>query len=283
MSPANSRACWHYVRTVSLWAMAESPDKGYEEQSLGETAPVQLQPYMSIVLPCYNEAANVGAVLRQVRGILDRLGAPCEVIVVDDGSCDGTSEAADEAGRDLGMCLRIVRHERNQGYGAAIRSGIAAADGKYIFLTDSDGQFDLGELPEVTRLLGRFDAVLGYRKRRQDPLVRRWMGKCWTLLVNLCLQVCIRDMDCAFKLLNAQLLKRADLVSQGALISTEIVANLAGAGARVVQRPVRHLPRRSGRPSGGNPRVIGRAFVELAKNVRRLRRIRFGVSELTTG
>jgi glycosyltransferase involved in cell wall biosynthesis len=243
---------------------------------LGERAPVQVQPYLSIVLPCHNEAANIGQVLERLCTIAGRMGVPYEVIVVDDGSRDGTSQAAGEAGKGLGLCLRVLRHGRNEGYGAAVRTGIAGAEGRYIFLTDGDGQFDLGELPEAMRLLGRFEAVLGYRKARQDPPLRRWFGACWTLLINLCLQVCIRDMDCAFKLINAQLLKRADLNSRGALISPEIIASLAGAGARIVQRPVRHLPRRSGQPTGGSPRVVGRAFVELARSLRRLRRIRFG-------
>ena len=243
---------------------------------MGGTAPVQIRPYLSIVLPCYNEAGNIGAVLGRVWDVTGRLGVSCEILVVDDGSRDGTSQTAAQAGRRLGLCPRILRHERNQGYGAAVRTGIAAAEGKYIFLTDGDGQFDLGELPAATGLLGRFDAVLGYRQARQDPLVRRWMGACWTLLVNLCLQVCIRDMDCAFKLVRADLLRRVDLASRGALISPEIIASLAGAGARIAQRPVRHLPRRSGKSTGGSLRVIVRAFVELARNIRRLRRIRFG-------
>lgn len=242
---------------------------------MGEAAG-DIQPYLSIVLPCYNEAGNISALLGRLRGIIGQMGVSCEVIVVDDGSRDASASAAEQAGRELELAVRVIRHERNGGYGQALRTGFAAAGGQYIFLTDGDGQFALSELPDAMHLLSRVDAVLGYRKVRQDPFPRRLFGKCWTLLINLCLQVCIRDVDCAFKLVDARLLKRADLTSRGALISTEIIANLAGAGARIVQRPVTHLPRRAGNPTGANPGVVLRAFGELARNLHRLRRVRFG-------
>jgi glycosyltransferase involved in cell wall biosynthesis len=238
--------------------------------------PAGASPYLSIVLPCYNEAANIGVLLSRLSGIVQRTGMTCEIFVVDDGSRDDTAAAAERAGSDLGLAVRVLRHKRNGGYGQALRTGFAAATGRYIFLTDGDGQFALGELPEAVRLLCRADAVLGYRRVRRDSLPRRWMGKCWTLLINLCLQVCIRDVDCAFKLVDARLLKRADLGSRGALISTEMIAHLAGAGVRILQRPVEHLPRRAGKPTGARPAVVLRAFLELARNLPRLRRIRQG-------
>lgn len=111
------------------------------------------------------------------------LSVSTETVVVDDGSLDGTSDAAVQAGRRLHLNVRVIRHERNGGYGAALRTGFAAAAGRYIFLTDGDGQFALNELPEAVELLSRADAVLGYRKVRQDPFIRRLFGKCWTLLI----------------------------------------------------------------------------------------------------
>jgi len=195
---------------------------------------------------------------------------------VDDGSRDDTAAAAQEAASHLVLPVRIVRHRCNAGYGAALRSGVAAARGRYILLTDGDGQFDLAELPAAVRLLEGCDAVLGYRKRRRDPPLRRLLGRCWTMLMNLCFQACIRDVDCAFKLVRADLLKQADLRCSGALVSAEIVTNLKASGAAIRQVPVRHLPRRSGEATGGSARVIARAVVELISNFPRLRRLRFG-------
>ncbi len=143
-------------------------------------------------------------------------------------------------------------------------------------LTDGDGQFGLSELPAAVRRMATVDAVLGYRRVRQDPWPRRFMGKCWTLLINLSLGMCVRDVDCAFKLVRADLLKRAGLRSRGALISTEMLASIMGAGGRVVQMPVEHLPRRTGRPSGANPKVVLRAFWELAASLPRLWGMRRG-------
>lgn len=239
-----------------------------------ETFPVEL----SIVLPCHNEAANVPVVLGRLAGLAEQIAMSCEAIVVDDGSRDGTADIAREAAERLPLPVRVVRNEVNGGYGAALRAGFAAAAGQYIFFTDGDGQFGLGELPEATRLVSGDDAVLGFRRVRQDPWPRRVIGKCWTLLINLSLQTCIRDVDCAFKLIPADILKQADLRSRGALISTEIIAHVIGSGARLVQRPVEHLPRKAGQQTGANPKVILRAFAELVRNLPRLRRIRFGAS-----
>lgn len=240
-----------------------------------QTAEVS-QVDLSIVLPCHNEAANVPVVLGRLSCLVQRMAVSCEVIVVDDGSRDGTSDVARREAEALPLVVRVVRLEVNGGYGAALRTGFAAAVGKFIFFTDGDGQFALGELPDAVALLPDVDVVLGYRRVRQDPLLRRLMGKCWTLLINLTLRMCIRDVDCAFKLVRADLLQRADLRSRGALISTEILAVVMGSGVRVVQRPVEHLPRKSGQQTGANPKVVLRAFVELAKNLPRLWRMRMG-------
>lgn len=231
---------------------------------------------LSIVLPCHNEAANIPSVLTRLADLSRQMAMTCEVIVVDDGSRDGTSDVARQAAGSLPLAVRVVRHEVNGGYGAALRTGFAAAAGRYIFFTDGDGQFGLTELPGATRLVPQFDAVLGYRRVRQDPLPRRIMGKCWTLLIDLSLAMRIRDVDCAFKLMPADLVKRADLRSRGALISTELLAHLVGAGIRITQRPVEHLPRKAGHQTGANPRVVLRAFKELARNWPRLLRIRLG-------
>jgi len=218
---------------------------------------------LSVVLPCHNEADNIGEVLSRLAGAGRRLPCPFEVVVVDDGSEDDTGRAALQAGGRLKLQVRVVRHDVNRGYGAALASGFRNARGDWIFYTDGDGQFALTELPEALAMLQKCDAVIGYRRVRRDPPRRRLAGKLWTTLLNFALLLSLRDMDCAFKLFPVGIVRKP-LRSTGALISAELVCRMYGSGLRVRQIPVEHMPRRRGSPSGMRPDVILRALLELA-------------------
>jgi len=218
---------------------------------------------LSVVLPAYNEAANLQATVEAALEVLRSLGGRFEVIVVDDGSRDGSGALVDALARATPE-VRAVHHPRNRGYGAAIRSGFAAATLPWLFFTDADGQFDLRELPALLSRTARADIVAGYRLRRHDPWFRRLYAFLFgRLLVRAVLGVRVRDLNCAFKLIRRDLVARLDLKSDGALINAELLGKAQRAGARIVEVGVHHLPRRAGTPTGGNPRVIARAFWEL--------------------
>jgi len=156
-----------------------------------------------------------------------------------------------------------VVHETNRGYGAALRSGIAAARMPWILLTDADLQFDLGQLVDITPLTTDYDLVIGRRTPRRDPFYRRVYGHSWNWLVRRMLELPVRDVDCAFKLARTDLLQSLPLRSTGAMISPELVARSLAQGARLVEADVAHRPRLAGEQSGANPRVILRALSEL--------------------
>jgi glycosyltransferase involved in cell wall biosynthesis len=168
--------------------------------------------------------------------------------------------------------VRIVRHPTNQGYGAALRTGFAAARFEWVFLTDGDGQLDPAQLPDAVAALGDADGVVGYRLRRADSLSRRVNTALWNGMVRAVLGVPVRDLNCAFKLLPRTVLAPETLTTSGAVISAEILARAARAGHRFVEIPVAHRPRRRGRSSGGRPAVVLRAAWELPRLCWRLRR-----------
>jgi glycosyltransferase involved in cell wall biosynthesis len=186
-----------------------------------------------------------------------------EIVIVDDGSTDGTSAIADDlAARH--PHVRVVHHDGNKGYGAALKSGFREATLEWVFYSDSDGQFDLSEIDRLLPHVDANDAVLGHRLRRADHVVRRFNQGLWTALVRLLFRLDVRDVDCAFKLIRRRELERiGPLVSEGAVVSTELLVKLRRAGARMVQVGVSHRPRTAGRPSGNDPRVIARALREL--------------------
>ncbi len=219
---------------------------------------------ISVFFPCYNEQDNITRVVEQALTVLEKLNADFEVIIVNDGSSDGTGQIAEEIAGQKDR-VKVVHHRTNLGYGAALQSGFKAATKELVFYTDGDGQFDINEMPPLLRLMEQYDIVSCYRLNRQDSLIRKINGWCWTKLVCLLFGMKIRDIDCAFKLYKREIFDNIKLVSTGALIDAEILARAVRKGYRVTQQGIHHYPRTAGAQTGANLRVILRAFKELLK------------------
>jgi glycosyltransferase involved in cell wall biosynthesis len=201
----------------------------------------------------------------------ERVSERHEVIVVDDGSHDGTAELGARLAQTH-TSVRLVIHLSNRGYGAAVRTGIGLATMPYVLITDADLQFDLGEAERLVARLEGADVVVGHRLRRNDPAGRRSAASAWNALVCSLYGLDLQDVDCAFKLFPRELIQGLDLDSNGALFSTELLVKTLGTGARIAEVGVHHYPRTAGRATGGNPRVVARAFRELARLHPALRR-----------
>src|SRR5437879_8377799 len=154
---------------------------------------------ISAVLPAYNEEAIIEHTVRHVADVLSQLANDFEVIVTNDGSRDSTGAVlADLQRREPDLHLQIVTHEHNRGYGAAVASGFDAARKDLVFLTDGDKQFDVAELREFLPAMdGQTDLVIGWRRNRADPLMRKLNALGWKFLVNLLFGYTARDVDCA--------------------------------------------------------------------------------------
>jgi glycosyltransferase involved in cell wall biosynthesis len=226
---------------------------------------------VSVFFPCYNEQDNVGRVVKRAIEVLEPTGADFEVIIVNDGSADRTGQAADEIAK-TDKRIKAVHHAKNQGYGAALQTGFRSATKEYVFFTDGDGQFDIGEMPALLPLMEKYDIVCGYRLNRQDPFMRKLNGKMWTKLVCILFGMKIRDIDCAFKLFRREVFDHIKMSSAGALISAEVLARATRAGYKITEVGVHHYPRTAGKQTGANLRVILRAFKELFALYNRIRK-----------
>jgi glycosyltransferase involved in cell wall biosynthesis len=227
---------------------------------------------LSVVFPAFNEEANIRAVVEEAHRTVPELTSIFEIIIVNDGSKDRTREICDRLVEELSN-LRVVHHPRNRGYGAALKSGINLARHDLIFFTDSDGQFDLKEVASLLEEADAYDIVAGYRARRQDPPHRLLFAWGWNMLVRIVLGIRIRDIDCAFKVFNRRVFDKVQINSVGAMVNTEIFAQVFRFGMTVKEVPVSHFPRRHGKPTGGNPAVIIKAFHELIKIRRKINTI----------
>ena len=220
----------------------------------------------------YNEEGNIEHAVTSAVAVLAGVTDCYEVIVVDDGGRDRTAAIADRLAAENPR-VRVVHHPVNRGYGAALRSGLAAAQYPLVVLADGDNQFDLGELSVLLRGLGTFDIVSGYRIARHDPVVRRLYAFMYNRLARFLFNIPVRDVNCGFKVYRRDLLERLlpQLRSTGALINVEMLARARKLGATVTEVGVHHYPRETGQPTGGNPGVIVRAFRELLELWRELR------------
>ena len=230
---------------------------------------------LSFFFPAYNEAGNVTPMVESALAVLPRFAPELEVIVVDDGSRDGTEE---EGGRLAAAYpqVRYIRHETNLGYGEALRTGIRAATGDVVFWTDGDRQFDLNDLDLLWPHLDTADIVAGYRVERADAPHRLFIARTYNTLLRVMFGLRIRDVDCAFKLVKRRTLELVEPVSGGAFFSAELLLRARHLGFTVVEVGVSHYPRRIGASKGATPAVILRTFRELGAlwwGMRRDRRV----------
>lgn len=235
--------------------MAGSPG---EDRKLGS---------LTFFCPAYNERDNVETAVRDALAVLPRFTDDLEVIVVDDGSTDGTGEIAGRIASEDAR-VRVVHHRPNRGYGGAVRSGLASATKEHVFFTDSDLQFDLADLERLLPALDRADVVVGYRARRADPPRRLFIAAVYNTLIRVLFAAPFRDVDCAFKLFRRSVFERVPLErvrSNSAFFSPELLLVLRASGVSIEQVGVRHFPRRAGEEKGATVRVIARTIRDLLR------------------
>ncbi len=226
---------------------------------------------LSLILPAYNEEANVKIVVEEALAELPKNFSRYEVIVVDDGSRDKTPAITDQLAAEHPGIVRVIHHSPNKGYGAALTTGFRAAKGDYLMFMDSDRQFKPEDIALLTPYVGKADIIAGYRKKRNDPFYRFLIGYTFNTVVTILFGIHLRDIDCGFKIFKSDVLKNIDLTSPGALINTEIHAKAQRQGRSIIEVGVNHYPRLVGDQSGASIRVIIRAMLETLALWRRMR------------
>ncbi len=217
---------------------------------------------LSLVLPAYNEEANIEIVVKEALAEIPKSFSRFEIILVDDGSKDKTGEIADRLAAENPDKIRVIHHNPNRGYGAALSTGFKAADGDYLMFMDSDRQFKAEDIALLAPYVGKADILAGYRKKRNDPFYRFLIGYTFNTVVTVLFGIHLRDIDCGFKIFKAEMLKNMELTSPGALINTEIHAKAQRQGRSIIEVGVNHYPRLVGEQSGASIRVILRAMKE---------------------
>jgi len=217
-------------------------------------------PALSYFFPAHNEEANLRGLVDEALATLPTLADAFEIIVVDDGSKEATPAIAEELAAAHPE-VSAVHHATNLGYGAALRSGFAAARFDHLAFTDGDRQFKVADIGRLIERLetAHADAVVGYRIQRADPLVRTVYARLYRLANRILFGLKVRDVDCACKLFTRASLEGVAVESGGAFFSAELLIKLRARGRRIDEVGVPHYPRTAGSPTGAKPQVVFRA------------------------
>ena len=202
-------------------------------------------PRISLVIPAYNEAAVIARAIAEAEGALDSSFEDFEILVVDDGSADDTAKVVTACFSNAPH-TRLLRHDGNRGYGAALRTGFEAARFPLVAFTDADCQFHLAELAALAKLANAFDVVVGRRVDRKDPFLRRFYSKGYNLLTRTLLGTGLRDVDCALKVFRRSVLPSLMPASRGFFVNSEMIARARHNQFSICEVSVSHRPRAGG-------------------------------------
>jgi glycosyltransferase involved in cell wall biosynthesis len=218
---------------------------------------------VSAFFPCYNDERSIATMVRDAHVALTSRVDDFEIIVVDDGSADGSLLVLEELCTSVPE-LRIVRHEKNRGYGGALISGFGASTKQWVFYTDGDAQYDATELVRcIDAATDATDVVQGWKMGRGDAWYRKLIGRVYHHVVRLLFRLTVRDTDCDFRLIRRTLLDRVELTSTSGVICVEMMRKFDRAGARFVEVGVSHRPRPHGKSQFFRLPAIGRSARQL--------------------
>jgi len=220
---------------------------------------------ISVFFPAYNDGGTIASMVLSAILVLQSLTDDYEVIVVNDGSSDYTKEILDELEERYDP-VRIVHHERNRGYGGALRTGFATASKDFIFYTDGDAQYDVRDLPALwEEMRDGVDMVQGYKIDRSDPLHRVVIGRIYHWMTNLAFGLHLKDVDCDFRLMRSSIFDDVRLESDSGVICVEMMKKIRDAGFEISEVPVHHYHRAYGKSQFFNIGRILRVARDLSK------------------
>lgn len=221
---------------------------------------------LSVFLPALNEEDNIESTVKSALDVLKELNLDdFEIIVVDDGSTDKTPETVEKISLNESK-IRLVRHNRNRGYGSALKTGFESSKFPWVAFTDADGQFNFSEIKEFLKYTNDADLILGYRKNRADPFFRKVLTYGWKMLTLILFGLNLKDYSCGFKLIKKKVFDESlPLLAEEKVTQIELLVKAKNIGFRFKEIGVNHYPRRFGVPTGASVSVLLKSLLDLIK------------------
>jgi len=217
---------------------------------------------VTLFYPMYNEVDSIRPMTEKALKVMRQAAEDFEILIIDDGSRDGSSQRADELAQ-ADSHIRVIHHDGNQGYGQALRTGFASATKDVVIYTDADEPVDLWKIPEALSHLQDYDIVIGYRLNRWDGLRRMIFSKIYNTLVRVLFGVHVRDINFSFKLIRGSDLQKFHLGAGSAFIDGEFLSEAARYHLRIFEMPIQYLPRKFGESKFNNLRAATYTLEEI--------------------
>ena len=221
---------------------------------------------ISVFFPAYNDERSIPILVENTIKTLSPITKDYEIIIIDDCSPDNVGRIADEIVKK-NKKIKVIHHEKNRGYGGALRSGFKAATKDLVFYTDGDGQYDVKEITKLLKYIDdpNIDIVNGYKIKRSDNIIRKILGKAYYNSVKVLFNIKINDVDCDFRLFKRKVIDSINLISNSGGITIELVKKSQQKGFKFKEVPVNHYPRLEGKSQFFRPSIILKTFKELGK------------------
>jgi glycosyltransferase involved in cell wall biosynthesis len=222
-------------------------------------------PSITVFFPCFNDGESLRRMIPLAAETLGKITPDFEIVVVDDGSSDQTPSTL-ESLKSQFASLRVARHARNLGYGAALQTGFRSATKDWVFYTDGDGQYDVRELAKLWSLVADgVDGVVGFKTQRADSWPRRAIGKFYNAVVRFLFRLKFRDVDCDFRLLRRKVVESISLTAASGAVCVDLMNQVQRGGFRILETPVSHHPRQFGESHFFHVRPVVRTGLDLLR------------------
>jgi len=229
---------------------------------------------LSVFFPTYNEEKNITKVVGDAKKVLENIAGKWEIIIVEDGSKDRTPLIADKIAK-TDKRVKVIHHKPNRGYGGALKTGFSKAKYEWVAFSDSDGQFDFSEIKKFIKKQKEKDAdlVLGIRKERADPFIRKVFTFVWSkVLPRILLGLKVTDYSCGFKMVRKKVYEDVQpLVGEEKVTQIEMLTKAQRVGFKFAEVKVNHYPRKFGKQTGADIKVITKSIRDLLKLCYQLR------------
>src|SRR3989344_6607210 len=223
-------------------------------------------PSISFFCPAYFDEKNLPILIPKAYKVLKENTSQFEILIIEDGSPDKTDKVADNLAKKYAPYVKVRHHEKNLGYGATLKDGyIYANKYEFVLYTDGDNQYNIEEVVKFLPYLKDSDAVIGFRTKRALKLSRQIQTRVFNWLVRLFFRIKVKDINCAMKIVRRKTLDNIKLTSDGGFIDAELLIKLYRKNYAIKEIEVKHYPRKFGKASGGNPKLILETITDMMK------------------